>query len=77
MTFGMIPCKCGNNPELEMHITCGITKTTIQCPKCKRGVTCCDHFNGTSILRAVKVWNQSNVEDISTSVASMEVSDED
>ena len=72
MTFGMIPCKCGNNPELEMHITCGMAKTSIHCPKCKRGVVCSDHFNGTSIVQAVKMWNEYNVADISTSLEEMD-----
>jgi hypothetical protein len=72
MTFGMIPCKCGNKPELEMHIVNDVAETTIKCPKCKRGVVCCNHFNGASIVQAVKMWNEYNVWDISTSVASME-----
>ena len=67
MTFGIIPCKCGNEPELEMHIVKDVAETTIKCTKCKRGVVCNAHFNGDSILSAVKMWNEYNVADISTS----------
>lgn len=67
MTFGIIPCKCGNKPELEMRIINEMAETTIKCTKCKRGVVCNAHFNGDSILSAVKMWNEYNVADISTS----------
>lgn len=67
MTFGAIPCICGNLPELEMHVADGMAETTIKCPKCKRGVVCSNYFNGTSIAQAIKMWNEYNVWDINTS----------